>query len=189
LNTFLNQSPILDSKGCPTYATADVIFVPNTVSVTPPACPDLNFSISFSIQNTGDIGLSGNLPITFYNGDPLQAGAVKLGSTTISLNNFNVGDIINVTNLAVPGNGGTFSLYTVLNDNGSTVPTPIIFPNTSFAECNYFNNIISTTVTPSPFQLQSNVISDNFKCGVGPSTPNCQRFLGPPRCVLRGEEG
>ncbi|MBA4054321.1 MAG: hypothetical protein C0490_06390, partial [Marivirga sp.] len=49
LNTFLNQSPFLDSKGCPTYASADVTYDAASVKIIPPTCPDEAFTVSLDI--------------------------------------------------------------------------------------------------------------------------------------------
>jgi hypothetical protein len=171
LNTFLNQSPFLDSKGCPTYAAPDIAFASGVnTTVNQPTCPDQNFTISFTIQNVGDNGLAGSLPITFYQGDPTKPGAVKLNTETISLSNFNVNDKTAVSNLTVKGYGSAFTLYIVLNDNGSS--NPISLPNTSFKECNYTNNILSVSVTPKPFPLQASLISDDIRCTNNNTTPH-----------------
>ncbi|MEJ7642949.1 MAG: hypothetical protein WKF87_00005, partial [Chryseolinea sp.] len=165
LNTFLNQSPFLDTKGCPTYASADITYDANSVKIIPPTCPDQNFTVSLDIRNVGDLGLSGTLPITFYQGNPMAAGALKLNTVNIELTKFNVGAVVSLTNLAVQGTGNNFTMYVVLNDNGSSVPSPITLPNSTFGECNYTNNIVSASVTPTPFAIQSALISNNIKCG------------------------
>ena len=172
LNTFLNQSPFLDTKGCPTYASPDITFDAASVVINAPTCPDQTFNISVNIRNIGDLGLSGVLPITFYKGNPTQAGAVKLNTVNVNLNNFNVNNVVSLTNLTVQGTGSNFTLFAVLNDNGSTVPTPIKLPNSTFTECNYTNNIFSSAVSPNPFAIQTALISDNLKCGNNATTPN-----------------
>ena len=172
LNTFLNQSPFLDTKGCPTYASPDITYDASSVKITPPTCPDQAFTVSMNIKNIGDLGLSGILPITFYQGNPTQAGAVKLNTVNINLTKFNVNDVVSLTNMTVQGTGATFTLYVVLNDNGSTVPTPIKLPNSTFTECNYTNNIVSASVTPTPFTIQTALISNDIKCGSNPVPPN-----------------
>ena len=70
------------------------------------------------------------------------------------------------------GTGSNFTLYVVLNDNGSTVPTPIKLPNSTFSECNYTNNIVSASVNPTPFSIQTALISNDIKCGINPTPPN-----------------
>ena len=173
LNSFLNQSAILDSKGCKTYPSADVAFVanPSLLNVTPPVCPDKDFVVSFSLANIGNLDLNGDFPITFYSGDPRQAGAVKLGTETVTFNNFKIGQQLEVQNMVVTGTGGPFTLFAVLNDNGSTVPTPISLPNTGFSECDFSNNIVSASVNPKTFPLSTSA-TDHVQCGAGPSSPN-----------------
>lgn len=171
LNTFLNQTPFLNLDGCPTYKSPNLAYVDNSLTVNPPTCPNGTFTVSFQITNKGDIGLSGNVPITFYNGNPTQAGAVKLNTIVVPLNNFNVDDIEPITNVSVSGPGSPFTLFIVLNDAGTTVPTPISLPNTNFLECDYNDNIISAPVNPLPVSITAVKIQDNIKC-VGSSSPN-----------------
>lgn len=168
LNGFLNQSPFLNSQGCPTYAAPDIAYN-NTPTVVPPTCPDGNFQVSFEIVNRGDISLSGDIPVSFYNGDPTLAGATKLNTTNITVNNFDVAAVVNV-NMTVNGPGSSFTLYIVLNDAGTSLPTPISLPNTSFVECDY-DNIISVPVVPLPVAVTALKVQDNVKC-VGSVTPD-----------------
>ncbi|HEY9044930.1 MAG TPA: VCBS repeat-containing protein, partial [Ohtaekwangia sp.] len=171
LNSFLNQSPFLDSKGCPTYAAPDLNFDSNsTITVDAPTCPDKNFTVSFTIKNSGNLGLSGSLPVTFYSGDPRVAGATKLNTQYLNVSNLNIGDTFVANNITVQGTGGNFTLYIVLNDNGST--KPLTFPNTNFAECNYTNNLASYSVSPKPFTIETALISDNIKCATTTTTPS-----------------
>src|SRR5690606_29417175 len=73
--------------------------------------------------------------------------------------------------IAVSGTGGTFTLFAVLNDAGTTVPTPIKLPNSGFDECNFSNNVVSATVIPRAFQLSTSS-TNHVQCGAGPSPPN-----------------
>lgn len=171
LNGFLNQSPFLNIDGCPTYKSPDLAFVNYSLVVNPPTCPARNFTVSFKVQNIGDIALSGDVPITFYNGNPQQAGAIKL-NTIIATMSVSVNGIHDVTNATVNGPGGPFTLYIVLNDAGTTVPTPISLPNTNFLECNYNNNIISAPVTPLPIAITALKVQDNVKCAGSTSPDN-----------------
>lgn len=171
LNTFLNQTPFLNQDGCPTYKSPDLAYVENSLTVNPPTCPSQNFTVTFQITNQGDIGLSGMVPITFYNGNPTQSGAVKLNTVNVPLNNFEVGDVEPLNNIPVSGPGGPFTLYIVLNDNGTSLPTPISLPNTNFLECDYSDNIISILVNPLPVGLTAQKLKDNIKC-MGSSSPD-----------------
>lgn len=168
LNSFLNQSPFLNSLGCPKYASPDLAYVQNSLSVNAPTCPTKNFTISFQITNLGDVALSGTVPITFYNGDPTKPLATKLNTINVNLSSFGVGGVQAVTNATVNGPGSPFTLFIVLNDGGTTVPTPIKLPNTNFIECNYANNILSAPVNPLPVPLNAVKLNDNLKCS--PST-------------------
>ncbi|MDN5202484.1 gliding motility-associated C-terminal domain-containing protein [Fulvivirgaceae bacterium BMA10] len=164
LNGFLNQSPFLDSNGCPTYASPDLSFVGNSLSVNTPTCPDTDFTISFQVQNLGDMSLSGDLPITFYEGDPTTPTALKLNTEIITISNLPINGVLNVNNLTVNGNGSNFVLYIALNDAGTSVP--ISLPNTNFVECDYDNNLLSAQVDPLPFNLSAELVADNAICNV-----------------------
>ncbi len=65
LNSFLNQSPYLDSKGCPTYAAPNLINVQSLFSVQQPVCPSSNFTVAMGVQNVGDVSINGNVPVTY----------------------------------------------------------------------------------------------------------------------------
>ncbi|MBL6445581.1 gliding motility-associated C-terminal domain-containing protein [Fulvivirga sp. 29W222] len=180
LNNFLNQSPFLSSEGCPTYPSPDLTFVDNSLSITQPQCPELDFQVSFQMTNNGDVDITGNVPISFYNGDPRQAGAVKLATVSVTLNHFKIGEVATI-NETITGPGNDFQLFIVLSDNGTTVPTPISMPNTNFLECDYTNNILDGLVDPLPFALSAEK-TDNIFC-VGSSVPangsaNAYRLIG-----------
>lgn len=170
LNSFLNQSPFLNSQGCPKYASPDLAYLDNSLVVNTPTCPATNFTISFTIENLGDVPVTGNVPVTFYKGDPLQAGAIRLNTVTANLNNFAPGNQFTLSNVTVQGDGSNFTLYIAINDSGTTVPSPITFPNTNFVECDY-DNIISVDINPLPVSITAQLVQDNLKC-VGSSSPN-----------------
>ncbi|HTH57763.1 MAG TPA: gliding motility-associated C-terminal domain-containing protein [Cyclobacteriaceae bacterium] len=169
LNTFLNQTPYMDSKGCPTYASPDLVNVQTLLKVTQPTCPDTDFFIQVGVQNVGDIAINGDVPITFYNGDPTKAGATKLNTVTIPVN-LPKNQTATFTGLKVTGTGGNFKLYISLNDAGTSVPTPISLPNSPFVECNY-DNVISADVKPKSVRITALKVSDNIKC-VGSTVPD-----------------
>ncbi|MEQ8245937.1 gliding motility-associated C-terminal domain-containing protein [Fulvivirga sp.] len=166
LNGFLNQSPFLNSEGCPTYAAPDLAIVDNSLIINQPDCPDQEFTISFDYENIGDVELSGDVPVTFYNGNPILAGATKLGTEILTLSKLGVGQVETALNLEVTGPGSPFTLFVVLNDDGSTVPSPITLPNTNILECEYNNNIVSGLVNPNPFPLSTEK-TDNITCSGG----------------------
>ncbi len=172
LNSFLNQSPFLNSLGCPKYASPDLAYVQNSLTVNAPTCPATDFTISFQITNLGDVTLSGTVPISFYNGDPRLANATKLNTINVNLADFKVNSVQTITNATVNGPGSPFTLYIVLNDGGTTVPTPIKLPNTNFIECNYANNVLSSPIDPLPAPLTALKIQDNIKCSPGTTPDN-----------------
>ena len=179
LNSFLNQSPYLDSNGCPVYASPDLAFVENSLSVTQPNCPETDFEVSFEIENLGDIELSGDLPITFYEGDPRTATANKLNTEIVPVANLVPGATLALNNMIVNGTGGDFELFIVLNDEGTTIPLNL--PNTDFFECDYSNNILSATINPVPFALTAET-TDNTVCDVslpGNGSARAYRLVGP----------
>lgn len=165
LNKFLNQAPYLDTRGCPIYAAPDLAFASAPV-VNPPTCPDLNFTVSFSITNRGDMPLTGSVPISFYSSNPSRPGATRLNTTKANVN-LKKNEILQLSNIVVNGIGSD-SVYIVLNDAGTTVPTPITLPNTSFLECNY-DNIIGAPVNPLPVKLTALNLSPNSPCTGTPS--------------------
>ncbi|HYG18248.1 MAG TPA: hypothetical protein VD816_04935, partial [Ohtaekwangia sp.] len=176
LNSFLNQSPYLNSFGCPSFASPNLSFAPFSnnlnVSVNPPTCPDENFTVSFRFTNRGDIGLAGDLPVSFYDGDPTATGATRLGTMIIPLSNMLPGDTLLQANAAVNGPGSAFTLYIVLNDDGTTVPTPIRLPNSGIVECDYADNVLSVPINPLPAAITASLIRDNLHCATGlPGAP------------------
>jgi hypothetical protein len=136
----------------------------NSVAVSPPTCPDTDFTVGFDLDNNGDLSYTGNLDVSFYSGDPSLAGSVFLNTETIALSGFDPG---NSTSLSLPvsGTGSTFQLYIVVNDAGVTT-TPIVFPTTSQVECDYTDNIASVQVIPEPFTVSLEKIQDNTKCDI-----------------------
>src|SRR5690606_22419393 len=87
----------------------------------------------------------------------------------VALSNLEKDDTVKALNLTIPGTGGAFTLFAVLNDAGTT--SPLSLPNSPFAECNYVNNIVSASVAPVPFALSAE-ITDHVQCGVTPAPGN-----------------
>jgi hypothetical protein len=161
LNTFLNQSPILTSDGCMSYAAPDLNFDGN-IAVNAPQCPDRNFTVSFDVSNIGDKRMKARLPITFYSGNPLMAGATKLNTLYVDVD-IPKGGILTLNNLLVKGTGSGFTLYISLNDDGSQAP-PLTFPVSNILECNYDNNVGLADIEPLPLPLFAFKVDDNNKC-------------------------
>lgn len=166
LNSFLNQSPFLDEFGCPVYATADLDFADNTsITVASPTCPEVNFTVSFVLTNRGDLPISGNIPMTFYTGNPRRAdqGAIKLNTVLVPISALSLGETLAVNNVQVNGIGAD-SLWVVLNDAGTypTIPIPANPSNTSLNECEG-QDILGVPVIFLPAPLTTTVINDT-KC-------------------------
>ncbi|MEQ9467843.1 MAG: LamG-like jellyroll fold domain-containing protein, partial [Ekhidna sp.] len=162
LNTFLNQAPILNEDGCVEFASPDIDFI-GIVSATDAQCPDAEITVEFEITNTGDIGISGNLPVSYYAGDPRIAGATLLDTEVTFLTNFEVGETVTITQ-TISGIGGNFELFVVINDAGGTPPISVPLPTASIPECETGNNIQNTLVGFQSFDLTVEKINDNRKC-------------------------
>ncbi|MFY0650643.1 MAG: hypothetical protein JXQ96_01355, partial [Cyclobacteriaceae bacterium] len=162
LNTFLNQAPILNEQGCPSYVSPDLELL-DGITADSPQCPDTNFNASFDVRNSGDINLSASFPVTFYAGDPRLSGATKLNTSIATLDNLDVGETTTIT-LEVQGPGGSgFELFVSINDSGAEDP-PIANFNGTLTECDDTNNLGSTDITSLPFELFANKDKDNELC-------------------------
>lgn len=165
LNTFLNQSPYLNIHGCPTYGAPDFTVLDKTLKVTTPTCPVDTFNISFSVRNDGDVGVSGSVPITFYDGNPVLGSGKKLNTVIKEVKNLSPGEELSFNNLTVIGTGGEFTLFISFNDAGKGDP-PITLPNGGgILECNYDHNIIEAKIIPEPFDIVVEKSQDNISCG------------------------
>jgi gliding motility-associated-like protein len=171
LNTFLNQSPFITYDGCPNYGAPDLTFVQGSLTINPPTCPDTDITISFEISNEGDKDLNFDVPISFYDGDPVSATSIQL-NTVIEHLVIPKRTSITLNDIPVKGPGSAFELYVLINHNG-TVALPLITdPNAlgfnapvgGIPECNPFNNLGHGTVTPALFSVAAQKISDNAVC-------------------------
>ncbi|MEM9325182.1 MAG: LamG-like jellyroll fold domain-containing protein, partial [Bacteroidota bacterium] len=160
LNTFLTQSTILEADGCPSFVSPDI----NLISINDAGssfCPETEFDVTFELRNDGDTDLSGTLPVAFYNGDPRTPDAELVDTDIYILNNFTVGSTETVT-MTVDGPGGDFDLYILINDAGSE--PPVVITTASIPECETGNNLATRAVESVPFELQTQIVSDNEKC-------------------------
>jgi hypothetical protein len=167
LNSFLNQSPYIDVKGCPQFSAPNIVF-DGGINVTQPTCPDTDFTITFTIKNIGDLPLTGNFPITFYNGDPMVSGSKKLNTFKVMIPNLKKGDTKTI-NPTIEGDGSAFKLYIVLNDLGTSNPI-ITLPNSNIIDCPD-DNITSVDVNPGPAQLDVSSTA-NQQCPFSTSPAN-----------------
>ncbi len=188
-NVFLNQVPFLSSDGCPVFPLPDLGFFGDTpdpncnndpslpgcdtdgdgvytpaVEVIPPICGDLNIRVRFNIQNSGYLPITANVPVSFFSKDPQDpttTAADRLLQSSLPINNLLVGATYTSNELIIPGPGVVFTLYIVLNDNGSVLP--ITFGSVT-NDCTISNNIYSVVVTPDPFGANTEIIRQNEKC-------------------------
>ena len=161
-NSFLNQAPYTNTYGCPQYAAPNLTYLAGSLVINAPTCPDKDFTISLTIKNLGNKNITGNVPVSFYNKNPFKAGATLYNTVKVGLSNLIPGGTYTTSSLTVKGNGSADSLYIVLNDAGTTLPTPIKLPNTAFIECDY-NNGIPAYVTPKPVPMTT-VTTDDLQC-------------------------
>ncbi len=176
LNVFLNQVPFMNANGCPVFPAPDLSFIgqdPATadptapgyfpaVIITPPICGNLNIGAVFNLGNTGDLPITDNVPVSFFNGDPRLAGATRLYNTTIPITNLQIGDTLTTAPIVFNGPGTTFDLYIALYNDGSVLP--IAASGQTTKECQIDNNVYMVKVIPSPFSGQISKFKDNVKC-------------------------
>ncbi len=158
------QAPQSEHQALACATDPDFSILANSIAVNPPTCPDTDFSVSFDIENVGDLAYSGNLEVSFYQGDPNNAGAIFLNTETASLSGFGPGNVTTL-NMTVTGTGPSFQLYIAVNDAGVTT-TPITWPTSAQTECDYSDNVASVAVEPNPFTVSLEKIQDNTKCDV-----------------------
>jgi CHU_C Type IX secretion signal domain len=181
LNIFLNQVPNVSASGCPVFPAPDLTYIGDTpnptgtdtngdgvytpaVVVVPPICGDLGIGVYFNIVNSGDLPITDNVPVSFFNGDPTlnPVTATKLHSATIAINNLQVGQTLVTPTINFNGPGSAFQLYIVLYNDGSVLP--INLAGQSTVECTISNNIYNVPVVPDPITVTVEKLSDNFKC-------------------------
>lgn len=172
LNKFLNQSPFIDTNGCPAYLAPDLDYA-TAITFTAPTCPDLDFQVQFTITNLGEVSISGNIPVSFYDSNPTKPGANLLTTRIFPISDLDTNEPF-VINETITSNG-TDSLFVVLNDAGTTIPTPISLPNTPFLECNY-DNVRGIAIAPLPVTLTALPVSPHELCA-SPPTGSVRAFI------------
>lgn len=181
LNLFMDQVPRLSASGCPEFPAPDITFYGDdptqpgvdtngdgklnpTVIITPPICGNLGITAQFNIANNGDLAISDNIPISFFNGDPTAnpVTATKLYSTTMTVTNLGIGSTFTSPVYSFNGPGSAFTLYVVVYNNGNTLP--ITLTGGSTKECSISNNIYSTVIAPTPFTVTVETVQNNLNC-------------------------
>ncbi len=196
LNVFLNQVPNLGANGCPIYPAPDLTFfgdVPNVlcndadpsndppggcdsngdgkylpaIKVTPPICGDLPIGVQFNIQNAGDLPITDNMPVSFFDADPRLNPPVakRLDVKTLPLAGLGIDATYSSPTYTINSDGKAFTLYIVLYNTGplGLLTSPVVLTGQT-NECSISNNIYSTPITPDPFTVTVEKVADNFKC-------------------------
>ncbi len=179
LNTFLNQAPILEANGCPAFVSPELAILDDLTN-TNPQCPSGDFEVTFSVQNVGDVELSGLLPVTFYDGNPAQSGSVRLNTEQVVVADLELGEVLPLT-LLVQGPGDDFEVYVSINDTG-TKDLPFSGDGDGpIAECGTASNIAHGPVSPTPFPLSLEKLKDNELCDGGkPNNGRARAFYNGP---------
>jgi len=148
-NSFLTQTTQLDSNGLPIFAASDdsiAIVNPLTHINYNPCQNGINDSIrvQFTVFNNGSEILPAGTPISFYQNNPFLAGSTFLGGTTVS-GNVAPGTPLLLPPASIPDQGGTFDLFVLINDSGTTAP-PLTGPTANHVECDFTNNLFQFTI-------------------------------------------
>jgi len=192
LNLFMDQVPHLSASGCPEFPAPDITFYGDTpasgcgavgggsppagcdtngdgkylptVVITPPVCGNLGISAYFNITNNGDLAITDNIPVSFFNGDPTKSPvtATKLFSASMTVTNLGIGGTFTSPTYNFNGPGNTFTLYVVIYNDGTSLP--ITLTGASTHECSISNNMYSTVISPSPFTVTTEVVQNNLNC-------------------------
>ncbi len=176
LNTFLTQSPILDENGCVEFVAPDIVLLGNAISATDAQCPNAEITVTLTLTNGGDVGVSAGLPISYYAGNPTEVGSTYLDTEIEFLTNFQPGQTLEITQEII-GIGGNFDLYVVANDLGGTpaiTSSPRAYeelPSATVIECKTANNYNFVNISFDPFNLTVEKLEDDRRCDLS-KTPN-----------------
>jgi gliding motility-associated-like protein len=130
------------------------------------------------------------LPISFYDADPRTATAKKIGSTFYLPDSVAGNCCSKLINYKLNvGRNGLNTLYAVFNDSGNT--SPLKFPNASFLEKDYSNNIAfiqnfdyKVSATPSISVLEpGDTLQLNAIAGPGTTTSYTWNLPGDLSCI------
>ena len=181
LNVFLNQVPYLSANGCPVFPAPDLTFYGDdpdfpgvdtngdgvvgnyAVTVIPPKCGETQITVQIRLTNSGDLPITASVPVSFFNGDPTKA-TISSDSLLYSTN-INVSLAVDATNtysVTFNGPGTAFRLYSVLYNNGATLP--ISLSGASTVECTISNNMYDAYVDPLKLTVVIIKEKDNEKC-------------------------
>ncbi len=141
LNRFISQVPLFDKNWNPLFipvpdltVTVDTVEVCNTVNV---------LDVTITVCNIGSDNVNINVPISFYDGNPLAGGTLisTANFTTLPLDTPNCYTQI----FPVAWNNTAFTLYVLINDDGTS---PANAPELIFTECDSLNNVDTYAMQP-----------------------------------------
>ncbi len=188
-NVFMDQVPTLSAGGCPIFPAPNLTFfgdTPNpncltsplpagcdtngdgvyspTVVITPPICGNLGIQAQFNLTNNGNLPITDNVPVSFFNGDPTTSPttAVRLFNTSIPITNLAVGATFTSPIYNFNGPGSAFTLFIAIYNDGSVLP--LSFSSISNKDCNIADKVYSVPITPTPFTVTVSKVSDNNNC-------------------------
>jgi hypothetical protein len=138
-NRFMAQTPVLDEDFDPFYPVPDATIVVNDLQ-----CEGENIRVFVTICNEGSNGLPEDMPIVFYNNDPITTGASPLTAPIELGVAIPPGGCENLE-LLTPAQYNA-PIYVGLNVDLS-LSTPydpvVVLPVTEIVECDYTNNFTS----------------------------------------------
>ncbi len=139
LNRFISQVPLFDRNWDPLF-----IPIPDfTLSIdTVEVCNTLNMvDVTITVCNNGSNNVSGNIPLSFYDGNPNGGGTLISSTTILPVDS----SLCRTQTLSVAWNNTAFTLYALINDDGSSPPAA---PELLYIECDSSNNAHFYNVQP-----------------------------------------
>lgn len=169
--TYSQPATVFDTipgiQGCDTIVTYHIQQAPYdlTFQADSVVCNNGQIDLHYSLCNLGSDPLPGSVAVSFFASDPTAGPATHLGNLTINLpvaTGCYSGTISNAGS-TLPLPNGTYSLYSVVNFDGSlSAPFSLTnLPATPTEECNYQNNLSTTVVRlplPPPLDLGPDVV-------------------------------
>ena len=169
LNQFQNQTLPVDEEGEISQSAADITMVITDIRIDGGTCiVGQEMEIDYTVFNSrGNNRFPSGSKVSFYNGDPQEAGASLLAicettdnvdagdqnSCATCTKSFTCNSATRVAGDALVPTVGSFSLYGVVNHDhnksGFSLPLNVEtdLPTTNVGECSFSNNLDSKTIT------------------------------------------
>lgn len=137
INSFISQSPLFDESWNPQFIPVpDLTIEIDTIKFC--EIDPNKFTVVFEVCNQGSKKTQGNIPVTFYSGDP-WAGGTRIITQNLAAISIDTGTCVTET-FSIPLGTVPFDLYVAINDDGTSLPNT---PELIFVECDSTNNIDS----------------------------------------------